>query len=459
MRRRGSPTLRLAARFALALAVGACPGARRTSADDAPSASPPEASVRVDDLLGDPERLLGWTLAHAEDVRAARARLGQAQAALAQSRLPPNPSLAATLSDVALGATNPPGLRLDDTAIFGITLSQTVEVGKRGPRIRAAQLHVGAGREAYLDAAAEVLGRVRLALGRVAYGRGRLAALEENLADARQALELQRTRLDHGDLSGNDYDRLLLDTSVLESDFAQSRAEYRAALEDCTALLYAACDAGDAGLDALDAAAPVPALDPGWEQSLSTRPDLQALALEERSAREDASLAHRRVIPDPSLSVGYTRDKLTISGDQPRTLLFGVQLGLPLFDRGQHDAAVADLRAEELHRSRAAALARARADVRSLVERRATAEASLAALRDEALPRSKRILDSTVAAVGQGELSMTDLLLARRTHADLVLKVAELRFGAFSLRNELRQALGLDAEAVRASEGGSWERR
>ena len=54
---------------------------------------------------------------------------------------------------------------------------------------------------------------------------------------------------------------------------------------------------------------------------------------------------------------------------------------------------------------------------------------------------------------------MTDLLLARRTHTDLVLKVMELAYGAFSARNDLRQALGLDADLVRQREGDSWAGR
>jgi len=157
--------------------------------------------------------------------------------------------------------------------------------------------------------------------------------------------------------------------------------------------------------------------------------------------------------------VGYTRDRLVVSGDQPRSLAFGLSLSLPVFDHGQHDAARADLRVMELEQTAAAALSRARSDVTALLERRATLEGTLRKLREGALPRSKRVLDSTVAAFNQGELSMTDLLLARRTHTDLVLKVMELAYGAFSARNDLRQALGLDAELVRQREGDSWARR
>jgi outer membrane protein, heavy metal efflux system len=421
------------------------------SASTPPQGSPAE-TVRVDALLADGSQLASWLAAHSRDVLAASARLSQARADLAQTRLLPNPSLGASLNDVTVGVTNPPGLGFRDTAIYGVVVSETVELGKRGPRIRSAGLRLDAGHEAFRDAWSDAIGRARLALGRVAYLRNRQGALEENLAGARRLLDLQGSRLEHGDISGIDYDRLFLDTQILESDVAQNGAEYQAALAACEAAVFAACDSDDVGPRALDSAAEIPEVDPAWEEALLGRPDLREMKLEEESAREDAVLAGHRAIPDPSLSLGFTRDQLTISGDQPRTLLFGITIPLPFFDRGQHDSERARLRADELKQSAAAALARAHADVAGLLERRRVLERSLDDLRDQALPRSKGVLDSTLAAVNQGELSTTDLLLARRTHAELVLKVMDLQFAAFSARNDLRQALGLDADLVRKEE-------
>jgi cobalt-zinc-cadmium efflux system outer membrane protein len=66
------------------------------------------------------------------------------------------------------------------------------------------------------------------------------------------------------------------------------------------------------------------------------------------------------------------------------------------------------------------------------------------------VPRAKGVLDATVSAVSQGGLSMTDLLLARRTHTDLLLRVIDLEFDAFNVRNDLRRGLGLDAAVARS---------
>ncbi len=425
----------------------------------APARAGADERVRVGEMLVDPVALAAWLEHESPDVRAAAARLGQSRADLAQSRLLPNPSLSVGLADVTVGETNPLGLGLAETAIWSANLSETVELGKRGPRIASARLRLDSGRETYLDAVAGRIAEARQALGRVAYLGSRRAALEESRADARRILELQETRFEHGDLSGNDLDRLRTDTELLEAEIAQNGSEYVAARAACRTVLNAECDPAGAELANLDGAAEAPEAMGAPGETLLARPDIQALQLLGRSAREDATLARRRAIPDPSLSVGYTRDRLVISGDQPRSLAFGLSLSLPVFDRGQHDAARAQARAVELEQTAAAALSRARSDVTALLERRATLERTLRRLREGALPRSKRVLDSTVAAFDQGELSMTDLLLARRTHTDLALKVMELAYGAFSARNDLRHALGLDADLVRRREGGSWARR
>jgi outer membrane protein, heavy metal efflux system len=420
-----------------------------------PGAAGAAEAARVDVLLKDSSLLAAWLETHSAAVSGAAARVGQARADLAQSGLLPNPSLNAALNDVTVGATNPPGLGFPEVAIFGVTLSETVEIGKRGPRRRSAELRLAAGNEEYRDAFSDAMGLARAALARLVYLRSRQTALEEELTDARQILGLERTRLDSGDMSGNDYDRLLLDTAVLEADVSQNRSEYQGALEICAALLYAPCDDHGADITAVEGGAELPAVPADWEDKVAQRPDLRALGLEEQSAREDAVLAARRKIPDPSVSLGYTRDNLVISGDQPRTLSFGISIPLPFFDRGQHDAERATSRADELHQSAMATLARARADVTSLAERRATTERILGELKGDALSRSRRVLDSTVAAVNRGQLSMTDLLLARRSNLELTLKVMDLQLGAFSARNDLRQALGLDAKSVATKKGVS----
>jgi cobalt-zinc-cadmium efflux system outer membrane protein len=183
---------------------------------------------------------------------------------------------------------------------------------------------------------------------------------------------------------------------------------------------------------------------------LVRRPDLQALDLAKQASERDADLARRRAIPDVTLRVGYTYDRFTISGDNANTLAFSLALPLPVSDRGQHDAAKALGRAQELSQTRNAALLAARSDFGSLVDRKLALEKNLASLEKDSLPRSASVLSAVEQAVRQGGSSMTDLILARRTHIAIRVAHVDQRFELFGVRNSLRRVLGLDAgEAAR----------
>jgi cobalt-zinc-cadmium efflux system outer membrane protein len=405
-------------------------------------------TISVREMLGDPARLVAFVSTHQGDVHAAASRVEQARADLAQSRLRPNPSLSLGLSDLALGATNPPGLGFNDTAIYGVTLTQTFEIGKRGPRTTASTLRAAATQDSYLDAVTDRVAAARAALGRIVFLGERQRALEESLTAAVQVVGLQKTRFEKGDLSGNDYDRLLLDTSALETDVRDNRNELEAAFRDCATVLRARCDASGSEAQWLEEAT-LPSRPPlDLEGVLDARPDLRSLGRQEEAALADAQLAHNRRIPDPALSVGYTRDRLVISGDQPKTIGFSLAIPLPAFDRGQNDAAKAKAHAQELHEMRAVARAQARGEIENLRARQTFLQGALATLRDDSVPRSRRVLESTVNAVNSGEVGMTDLLLARRTHIELTLRLLQLQKDAFDVATDLRHALALDADLV-----------
>src|SRR5213594_2685444 len=247
--------------FATGLAVAGPPGQDMENATEpTPAAFPPQSggSVAVQSFLEDDAALMAWLEAHNKDVLAAAARVDQAVAELARDRLFPNPSVEGTVSDIPAGTTNPPGLTRADTAVYGTVLSQTVEIGKRGPRIESARLRLESERRSYLDVVGVTMAEARAVLGRVAYLGARQSVLEDSLASARQNVELQRSRVDNGDLSGNDFDRLLVDTMLLESEVAANRRESEAVVAACGAVLAAPCGAEETGIDSVNDAAALP---------------------------------------------------------------------------------------------------------------------------------------------------------------------------------------------------------
>jgi cobalt-zinc-cadmium efflux system outer membrane protein len=388
--------------------------------------------------------LAAWLASHSPELRAARARLAQSSADARQSHVLQNPVLDASLANVPVGETNPPGLGFNETAIYNVGLSQTVELGKRGPRIAGAELRQRSAALQLMAAQRDELSQARFAIANALYRGLRVATFEESLKDAERGAELERTRFEQKAISGTEYDRLLLDLANLRADFERERSEYSAALADCAAALGAECELSGAREDDLSGAAAIDVAGSSLPR-LERRPDLQALDVERQAAERDAELARGRAVPDITFRLGYTHDRFVASGDNRNTLSFGVALPLPVFDRGQHDSSKALSRAEELRDTRSALLLQARADLAGLMSRKSTLEKVLAAIEHESLPRSSSVLQSSQTSFDHGGASLTDLLLARRTHIALQLTLLDERFELFGIRNELTRVLSQSA--------------
>lgn len=443
----------------IGLVIGVAPVvafAQTTPPATAPPAAVAPAPIAV--LLRDPAALANWLATHSRDAGAAAARVAQAKALVGTAGLRPNLQVDVGLGGLPLGETNPPGIGVGNSLNYGVSVSQQFEIGKRSLRVAAADLRLASQRHALTDTLGGSLADARDAIGRVLYLESRQTALQEGLDTARQILELQRTRYERGDLSGIDLDRLQLDTQVLEADLAQSRADYADSLAACASVLFAPCDPGGADLGVLADAGPPPealaASDPGVQ--LADRPDIQALQTLVKATEQDEALAHKRRVPDPILNAGYLRDHFIVSGNNPRTFGLSVTLPLATSDHGQYDAARAQAERAELQATSAAVLARAQNDVVALRQRHATLSATLVSLRADALARADAILQSTSDAVTQGELSTTDLLLARRARTEVALKAMDLEFQIFLTGNQLRQVLGLDVPLLRSVQDATW---
>ena len=428
---------------------GAADAIARDAAVDARKLEDERADGAV--LLVDTQRLVRWLEQHSAAVMAGRAVVAQSASELGQSRLAPNPGLDLGWGGINVGAKNPSSLSARDSQNYSFGLHQTIELGKRTPRIEGAKLRLDAERERYVGLLSDTVGRARLALGRALFLQSRIHVLEESLASAKQLADVEHSRLDHGDISGNDYDRLALDTLLLELEMPKSQAELEEALGDARTALGSKVELGSADPELLGKAGAIDRAQIDVDDAITHRPDHQTLGLEMAAAQKDMVLARNRSIPDLQIGAAYTHDNLTEAGNQPDTLALTLGIDLPIFDHGQHEAAKAQDRALELSYTRAESLRDATADAHALFEHQSALERILERVEGEALPKSKQVLDATSGAYNRGELRLTDVLLAQRTHTDLVLKHMDLQFESFSVRNQLRAVLGLDGDVVRAT--------
>jgi outer membrane protein TolC len=280
-----------------------------------------------------------------------------------------------------------------------------------------------------------------LALAQLVYARARVRELDASFAQASAAAEVAKGRLDHQALSGVDYDRLLIDLAGIRTESARAHAEAEAASAECAATLLADCDVSEANVGMLEPAAPVPTAFTTAE--LERRADIRELQLLSAASRKDADLAAARAIPDLTFRLGYSSS--TYSGDLAHTLSLSVSAPLAFFDRGQYAKAEALAQAGRYSQLAGATLTGARGDVTGLLSRKQALEGALQNLEQDAVPRANGVLAAEERGLHEGQLDITDLLLARREAIALRLRTLELHFELFTIKNDLRHALGLDA--------------
>ncbi|WP_205525418.1 TolC family protein [Pyxidicoccus trucidator] len=289
-------------------------------------------------------------------------------------------------------------------------LSQTVEVaGQRGLRVERADASLDAARArrraAVLEAAAGAVGAAVELERREA--RARLA--EEALSLSRELEAATERRFAAGDVSELDRNGATLE---------RARAEARAALA------RAESDAARAALNrrlGRPAAAPLSVsvlVEAPSSPLLNERPELQAARAEEVAAKAEVELLRRERFPDPTLGVGYERERRpeshgAISDLHTEHLLVArLSVPLPLWERNQRELAEARARRSAREAERVAREREVEAE--SAVARSAfeAARAAHTAL-NTARPSVERNLELVRRAYEAGELGLDALLLAR----------------------------------------------
>ncbi len=422
-------------------------GAAHQLAPPAPASPVPPGAVDTQALLLRPAALVQWVRTHHPDALAADAAVRAAHAERRVSRVYPNPQLVLNANGFVPGRVQPPAASYLDPINLGAGLQETFEIGKRGPRSAAADLRAEEAGASRGDVLLQRVADARDALARVLYLEQRQSILEERVRAAHQMIALESVRLQHGDISGTDLDRLRLDTAAVERAAADNRADRDAALGDCSTALAAPCSTrGDESV--LDAAAQLPAQLPRGELTAAQQPAVRAFELEHDAALEDARLWRHHVIPDPTVGVSYTRDFYKASGAQGDTLGVFASIPLPFFDTGGPQADASTAQALQAHEQAVALENRFRADARALLARKVTLDQTLQRLERTLLPLSSSVVKSAELAFNAGQLSLTDFLLARRDYSALLLDRIDTRYASFSVRNQLRRVLGLDARLV-----------
>jgi cobalt-zinc-cadmium efflux system outer membrane protein len=383
----------------------------------------------------------------APDVLGARREQIDAEAVQARTHLLPNPSLTGSWNTIPLGARptiDPVTNRrvgFGDVPSYSVGISQLIELGKRGPRQRAAAAAREVSQLGVLDVYLHDFFAVLESLAEQAAATARLAVLQRLVTDSQESLRLQRARADKGDIAPLEVDRLEVEHSRLLSSMRDAESDREGTMVACGALLGGSCPRFRGEEDARRFLSGHEGGPPaGSEAAVAGRPDLQALRAERARLEAELTLAERQSIPDPVASVGFTHDQFLAAGNQPNSLNVSITVPVPIFDRGQTEATRARRR---LATNQAGVQALTATVLGGISAQRAQLQilsARARLLEEQAVPRARSVVERTEAAFRRGGLGFPDVLLARRAFEELELDRIEVAAAAHRASLNLRRA-------------------
>lgn len=259
---------------------------------------------------------------------AAREHVSATRAQRMTAGLRANPSLTITGQGVTLPEINNDG---GNPYYYSANVARLFERGqKRRWRLDGATATADQTEAQMHDLERQVALSIRQAFTNLLVAQGAQKVAEENLADYRKTLELSKARLDAGDISKTDFERIDLQLAQFESDFDNAQLAIQQSAAQLQLLFGIERPAASVDIvGTLD----VPALSltraEAEQAALSRRPDLAAVQSGLLAAQANARLAIADGTTDPTLSSEYERSGAANT--------FGANISIPLrfFDRNQ----------------------------------------------------------------------------------------------------------------------------
>lgn len=382
--------------------------------------------------LGD---VLRAALSQGPLLEAARARASAAKAAVRTARAFPNPLLSWQVENGPFpGASSPPSAARETSFFATLPLEFAFQ---RGPQVRRAEEDARAA-EAELASARWLVARdAARAFGRLITAQAALSAasdLRRGLADltAFSQARVEEGATPEGELirAGVERDRAVLEEAMAETELASAWGDLRPFLQGLDGPPPRAAVGTSTG-------APLPPLSVLQERSRALQPQIVAGRARVEAARAQAAFEGRVLVRQVGAVFGTKR----VAGEN--TMIAGLSLSVPLFDRNRAGTARAD--AERVAAEQELAWA----------ERRVSAQVEAAYRSAEAM--SGRLRSLAPDLLGRAEESRRVALAAYREGAGSLLQVLDASRAAAETRLTLERALMAREQSLldlRAASGG-----
>jgi cobalt-zinc-cadmium efflux system outer membrane protein len=358
----------------------------------------PLSQVSLDDALQ-------LALRQNPTLRAQGAALQSTKAGEVTAALRPNPTMNFLAEQFRLPDTSPQ---------YTVNFGQTIELGgKRQRRIDSARAATRVAGYQLEDVRRQTILLVKTAFANALIAREQLTLAEQNLKTLDDTEQLQRLRLEKGDLSELELLRIQVQRFTFERDDADARQALAAAK---IALRAAAGEmniaeqfeiAGELAFKEipLDRTALMRA-------ALDNRPDLRAAEADRERARADHRLARANAWLDVTPLIEYQR----IGPDN--TFGFGFSIPIRIFDRNQGEIARTQAEIARVDAVRQATALQALAALDTDLITAATQRDRVLRLRNVYLPKATQARDTVEYAYRRGGQSLLDFLDAQRSYRE-----------------------------------------
>lgn len=359
-------------------------------------------------------------------------RVGQAESALAEAALLPNPVFA--FGREKIGSVG------GDATERTVQITQTFDVsGRRALRREAAGRRLEAARLDGQDRRLAAITEVRRIFAETLH-RDRTQAAVGRWLERIEAATLVAVQLAQaGEVSGYDRRRFEREAQTARARLAAARVDAARSRETLAALAGRRAEetmhlAGELLPDA------PPALEAA-QAGLRQRPDLASLVAQADAFERERQAAERGWIPDLTVGIGQKRVEEPARSDNG--VVVGVSAAIPLFDRGQAAQQKSRAQAQTLRAEHALSLARAEAELRGVWRQASDLRQAAETFRRDALAGAHELSRIAEAAYRAGEASLLELLDAYRSELDAETTELDLALRARFARIELDSLSGV----------------
>jgi cobalt-zinc-cadmium efflux system outer membrane protein len=321
-----------------------------------------------------------------------------------------NPNLTLSGTDVTLAANNP-----GNPYSYAANLSRLFERGqKRRWRLDLAHSTTDVTQSQYQDTERQTLFAVKQAFTQMLAAKAGLKIADDNLQSYRKTVDLSKQRLDAGDISATDFDRIELQLAEFEADNDNANLNLVQSADQLKMLL--GLDTPGPGFDISGTLDPpqVTLTEADVEQrALAERPDYRAAQQSLRVAEANVKLAEAYGTTDPTVGGEYDRSGNDNSGG------FQVNIPLRIFDRNQGEKERTRYEAQSTRFAEMAARNQVINDVDQAWAAYQTASAQSRRYNGHYLAQASRVRDNLEFSYRHGGSTLLDYLDALRDYRQI----------------------------------------